>query len=341
MKPILKLLNISKFQLRDATRLGIQSAFAAALTYSLLVFFDFDEVFVAVLSAVLVVEPSIGDTYNSAKGRIIATLLGSSIGFICSLIFTWGWPVILSLVISMLVINAISSLHPSWRYGVVAAVAISVSSDQDAFSTSIDRLIAIGIGVTIGIVVSFAIWPDKASNRVNRFLRRSLLATIKRFEIAFRNTRAEEKTDAYKARESFHSNISKAKSVVKFVQFGNKSKLSKQIDIVEKLYNSILIIHRVSDKKHEHITSGEAGIEKDADKVQKKINEILRKIIDGENVPNNLIDNLSELISSIKKSINQSEDNSESNILRFTFIFGLMEIESSINSLVKSVDSKE
>ena len=79
--------DVSKEKVRDAFRLALQSSISAVITYSLMQSFGLPEIFVGVLSAVLVVEPSIGNTFNQAQGRIVATIVGSAIGFILATFF--------------------------------------------------------------------------------------------------------------------------------------------------------------------------------------------------------------------------------------------------------------
>ncbi|NND88974.1 MAG: hypothetical protein HKM28_06990, partial [Flavobacteriaceae bacterium] len=67
---------LSKSSQIDALRLAIQSSVSAIMTYVIMSSFQIPEIFLGILSAVLIVSPSIGDTYHQAKQRILSTIIG-------------------------------------------------------------------------------------------------------------------------------------------------------------------------------------------------------------------------------------------------------------------------
>ncbi|HKJ06468.1 MAG TPA: FUSC family protein, partial [Flavobacteriaceae bacterium] len=213
---------LTKDKFHDALRLALQSSIAASITFLVMKSFNIPEIFLAILSAVLVVEPSIGDTFKQAKGRVYATLVGSAIGFIFVALIPWGFGTAVSLLITMFIMNGIAGLKPSWRYGVVAAVAISLGSEENALATSLDRLIAIVIGITIGILATSVIWPNKASKRANNHLRKALNACKERLEIAYENSKTDDKEDASEVADNFHTYLGRAKGAAEAIKFGNK-----------------------------------------------------------------------------------------------------------------------
>ncbi|MDX5413148.1 MAG: aluminum activated malate transporter family protein, partial [Rhodobacterales bacterium] len=152
----------------------MQAASAALAVYLLMQTLDLPETYLAILSAVYIVQPSVGGTMGSAANRIIATLVGSVISLICLAVLPdrLGTPV--ALVTSLLVINGAAVLKPAWQYGVVAAIALSLGAEEEALRTAIDRGIAIGLGATIGITASLIIWPESAAKRFERHLRSAM-----------------------------------------------------------------------------------------------------------------------------------------------------------------------
>jgi len=330
-------IEIPKDQTKDAFRLAIQSSVSVVITYLVVQEFEITNIFVALLSAVLVVEPTIGDTIIQAKNRITATLVGSIIAFVLIVVLPLNLGTIISLAFTMFVLNAIAGFKPSWRYGIVAAVAISLGSEENAFDTSLQRITAIGIGLGIGIVISFIIFPDKAENRAKRHIRKALRAAANRFEIAITNTRKEENKDFTSSAEKFHRNINAAERTAKSISFGKKQPILDRINDTRKLYNSILIIHRVATHAENDITNGGSGIEKDAEKVQKKASEILKCIANREEVDEKSLEIFSNFVEKAKNNIELNPDNKSVNMLRQTFVFGLTEIRDSISNLVKTI----
>lgn len=331
--------NISKDEAQDAFRLAIQSAIAGAVCYYLMVLFSISERFVGVLSAILVIESSIGNTLTQAKGRLLSTLVGAVIGFIFVVLIPWELGVVLSLLLSLFIINGIASFRPEWRYGVVAAVALALGSEGDAFDLVLSRLISIAFGVTIGITTSLLIWPSTAESRTLKFIRKALKNTIDRFQIEFKNTRDKKNKKATKVNNNFSTNLNQAKKTAKSISFNDKTELLELIKSTERLYNSITIIQRVADKSNNNITDGESGVEKDSEKVIDKACQIIKKFTNKEKVENDEIEDFSKLIKTTKANIQLTADDKELSILRNTFIFGLIEIEESIKKLCENFDA--
>jgi uncharacterized membrane protein YccC len=328
--------NISKEEYKDAFRLAIQSALAGAICYYLMVLLGISERFVGVLSAILVIEPSIGNTFQQAKGRILSTIVGIVMGFVFVALIPWELGVILSLLLSLFIINGIASFRPEWRYGVVAAVALALGSEGDAYDLALNRLLSIGFGVAIGIVISLIVWPDTSENRTIRYIRKALKNTCDRFRIEFGNTRDKENKKTTKVNNNFSTNINQAKNTAASITFNDKAEIMQLIDSTERLYNSITIIQRVADKSNSNITNGEAGIEKNSEKVTEKACEIIEAFSKKEKVTEDDLSKFSELISTTKSNIQIKVDDKELSLLRNTFMFGLTEIEDSIQQLYKN-----
>lgn len=330
-------------QLKGALRLALQSAFAAIGAYGLLQALGIPEVFVGVLSAVLVVGPSIGNTFSEAKGRIVSTLVGSAIGFVLVSFMPWGVGTAVSLGLCMFVINMIAHFKPSWRYGVVAAVAIALGSENNTITMTLNRLISIGIGVTVGIFVSLSVLPDKAEDRARRYLRRALRNASRRFEIAVANTRVakEEQEDSGETADNFYTNLSYAKGAAQAIKFNkDQSIILQQIENTEKLYNSILIIHRVADQSEKGVSDEEAGIEENAEELKEMACSLIKQLANQEQKQDIDLEEFTQLVQTTQKNINTNANNKEVNIRRHTFIFGLTEIRDSIHHLLECLQEE-
>jgi len=330
-------LDVPKDQTKDAFRLATQSSLSIVITYLAVQEFKVANIFLALLSAVLVVEPTIGDTIIQAKNRIIATLVGSIIAFFLVIVLPLHLETIISLAITMFVLNAIAAFKPSWRYGIVAAVAISLGAEQDAFEISLERLMAIGIGLGIGIVISLLVFPEKAETRAKKNIRRALSAASNRFETAVQNTRKGENKDLTSSAEKFHKNINAAERTANSISFGRKQPILNQIKTTRKLYNSILIIHRVAAHAENDVTNGNSGIEVDAEIVHEKASKILKALANQDKIEDSELEIFSDLVEKAKDHVVLNPDNKSVNMLRQTFVFGLTEIRDSISVLVKII----
>ncbi|MGJ8560717.1 MAG: FUSC family protein [Litorimonas sp.] len=228
---------------RDAFRLGLQSAVAASLCFIVFGLIGSDEEFLGVLSAVLIVQPSIGRTVSAGWERLLATMVGSAVGMFCLFVLPNGYGVAIALAITMFVMNFIAGFRENWRYGVVAAVALALADTSGDIELAKARAIAIGIGILIGIAVSLTVWPESAVKRGLRHRRAALRAAAERFSYALKDEEGSEKSD--QARQRFHAALSNGRAVTRSAKVGEKTRLQHTFDSLESLYNSIIVIDRV------------------------------------------------------------------------------------------------
>lgn len=228
---------------RDALRLGLQSAIAATLCFLVLQLQGSEEKFVGVLSAVLIVQPSIGSTVTAGWERLLSTLVGSAIGLFCLFLLPNAYSVIVALAVVMFVMNFIAGFRPGWRYGVVAAVALALADTSGNFDVAKARAIAIGIGITAGVIVSLVVWPESAARRARRYRRLSLCAAAKRFKWAIMDE--SDPSESNEARHRFHKSLSAGRDLADASSGEEKKVLQDSFDTVEALYNSIILINRV------------------------------------------------------------------------------------------------
>jgi len=228
---------------RDAFRLGLQSAVAAALCFIIFGMIGSDEEFVGVLSAVLIVQPSIGRTVSAGWERLLATLVGSAVGLLCLFLLPNGYGVAIALAIVMFVMNFISGFRANWRYGVVAAVALALADTTGNYDIAKARAIAIGIGILIGIGVSLIVWPESSAKRGFRHRKAALNAAAERFGWAMKDEADSDEEDG--ARRRFHTALSDGREVTRAAKAGDTERLNNTFDAIEELYNSIIVIDRV------------------------------------------------------------------------------------------------
>lgn len=162
--------------LRDAARLALQASVGALLTWLTLRGFLPDELFVGILAAVLIVQPSIGGTMGAASTRLAASAVGCAVGAVCIAIFPPGWATAAGLVSSMAILNAVAVFRPAWTYGIVCAVALSVTEGDTIWWAALERMTAIVVGAAIGVAVVWLVWPDSAEHRFRRHMRSTLRA---------------------------------------------------------------------------------------------------------------------------------------------------------------------
>lgn len=237
--------NINRETARDAVRLALQSALAAVASFLLLTWIGSDETFVGVISAVLIVQPSVGSTVSEGWDRLIATLVGSIIGIVCLLLMPPGYGAAISLAVIILVINFVAGFRPSWKYGVVAAIALALADNGGDLDVAQARGIAITIGILTGVLATLVVWPDSASARALRHQRRAIRALVERFQQTM--SRDPDKAATNDARRRFHEALTDSRSAAVKSTSKQHERAKSINDQIERLYTSVLVIDRAND----------------------------------------------------------------------------------------------
>lgn len=324
---------IANDQMRDAVRLALQSGLAASLTFLIMNILSMPERFLAVLSTVLVLEPSIGDTINHGKSRILSTAVGCLIGFVFISFIPYGTATAIGLFVTAFIMSFVVGFKSEWSYGLVGAVAIAMGSESDVLATTIERLMAIAVGIVVGLIISALIWPDSARKRTKKYLRKALSQACNRFELALQNTMQEDKEGANKIADNFYTNLGNAKETASAIKWGNSKSLKELIKATEKLYNSILIVHRVGVKAPSNLLSEGVEIEDKSKEIQETACGIITNLINNEKIEQKSLEEFSELIEDSKRQVIRLQEGEEVMIYRHSFIFGMIEIRESLQTL--------
>ncbi len=328
-------LDISKREARDSARLAVQSAAAAATTFLSMQALGLPEKFVGVLSAVLVVQPSVGNTIGEAMNRFIATIVGSLVGIACLYLLPVGYGTAIALALSMLVMNAVAGIYPEWRYGVVAAVALSLGAENDAFQSAQERAVAIGGGALIGALASVTVWPDSATKRTRRHLAEALRAAAVRLDEAVGAAQGSEDPRKHEAQRKYHSNIESARLAAEAIKLKDGDLLRDQIKMTEQLYNSALILNRVGEETDQAGDGSESYRDK-VERIRVECREVANGLADGEHEQKERLDSIAESLELVRSAVCESTADPEQHVLKNALVFGLSEVIDSLKQLVDS-----
>ncbi|MEO0500848.1 MAG: FUSC family protein [Pseudomonadota bacterium] len=322
--------DLSRRQTRDAARLAIQSAVAAAAMFTLMKALGLPERFVGVLSAVMVVQPSAGAAIGEAKDRFLATIVGAIIGIICLALLPSGYGTAAALALSMLVMNAIAGFREEWRYGVVAAVALALGSETEILQTAFDRSLAIGAGVVVGAAVTMIVWPDRAEQRAMRHLHSALdaCATFLSGSIA-QNSGETQDVDA--ARRSYLTDVGTARDARDAVRFKDTKDLSCRIDAIEKLWTASVFVLRIGEEADPAKT---AGLSDRVASIRKGAETAARSLADGQQVDADIMASLeADLDAARTAAIEATDDGTNVDVTaRSALVFALGEIVDALSA---------
>ena len=236
---------------RDVARLALQSAAAAAAAFLAVRWIGTGEAFLAVISAVLVLQPDRDETIGSAGSRLAGTLVGTLVGLI-ALAFTAQQTAFLSLAATMLVMGALAAWKPGWRYGIVAAAALAVGSEASFLETAQNRGIAIFVGAAVGIAVGLLIWPESATARARRQMAEAL--SVCRELLTDTLEAALEEAD--KDLDSLHSRFARAISAardttgsIRIVGAARAGSYRDAVHRIERLWHALIIVDRIRETR--------------------------------------------------------------------------------------------
>lgn len=233
--------------LRDASRLALQSGAASVAAYLALRAIGSEELFVGILSAVMILQPSIGGTMQSARARLSASVLGSAIGLACLFALPAGYGTAIGLLMTMFVLNGLAVLRPAWSYGIVAAVALSISSD-DLVQASIDRLLAIGIGGALGLIVAAILWPDTAGARFERHMASALRTLRSAFGDVLDKAGCDDPGDAIAGRRELNGSLADADTACAAMHMADMGPRRERMTHVRAILDSIWLLDAVLER---------------------------------------------------------------------------------------------
>lgn len=236
---------------RDIARLALQSALAGALAWLAVRWTGTGEAFLAVISAVLVLEPARAQTLKSAGDRVVGTLIGTAIGLI-ALLGTSSVPTPVSLAAVMLVMGGLVAWKPDWRYGVVAAAGLAVASDGALMAAAQTRGIAIFLGAGVGIAVGALVWPESAGARARRQISAALEACRDLLDATLSATLAAEPEVRDGLHGRFRTRIQQASETARSIRLG-RGRIARcygeAVHSVERLWHALIILDRAREAK--------------------------------------------------------------------------------------------
>ncbi len=263
--------------LRDATRIAVQSAAAAVAAYLALTSIGSEQLFVGILSGVMILQPSVGGTMQSARTRLLASAIGSVIGMACLFALPAGFGTAFGLLVTMFILQGVAKLKPAWSYGVVAAVALSLSTSGDLVQATLDRLIAIGTGAGVGLPVAAIVWRDTAGERFERHMAAAMGRLRTALSDVFDKAGEDEPRDDIEGRAAVQQSLADAEEACDAMHLADTGTRRARMRQVRSLFDSIWLMdavaERTGDLTREGLGEGIARFREAADAVLEGLTE--------------------------------------------------------------------
>lgn len=326
---------LTRSRLRDAARLGVQSAAAAVATLILLGIIGIDLHFLGVLSAVLVLDPSRDATIGNALQRIVATLIGTVVGGASLLLAPQGQ--LVSMAIVMLVMGAIAVVRPQWRYGLVAAAGLAVGVDAALWEAARDRTVAIFVGAAAGISAGLLIWPKtsrgyaidhlrEALATCNELLKRTIAAAVEDSDVELSAQHGKFTRQIERAAAAANS--------MRLAQGREKRLLSEAIHRVERLWHALIILDRVGETKTGSSVVGSRQSRR-IEQLKEQCCGALECLERLEPVPADLLEKIESGCAELTPT--HGEESDPDRVERFGLAYGLHEVGRNIHELSEAI----
>lgn len=148
-----------------AIRQAIQTVFAAVAAYVLAEWMQLPQGYWAVMTAILVVQSSVGASLGLALDRLLATIVGAAVGGALVLIFghlPHATPALLAL--SVLALAYVANLRSSLRLAPVTAAIVILADPHlgSPLQSALNRVVEISLGALIAVATSLLILPSRA-----------------------------------------------------------------------------------------------------------------------------------------------------------------------------------
>jgi len=146
-------------------RLVVQALTAASLSLLIAEALALPQSYWAVISALIIVQGSLGGTLVAGIDRVVGTLAGAALGVAAALARGfWDAPEIVFLVPAVAPVALLAAIRPSFRVAPVTAAIVLLASSSNAspLAAALYRVVEISLGTTVGIAVSILVLPSRA-----------------------------------------------------------------------------------------------------------------------------------------------------------------------------------
>jgi uncharacterized membrane protein YccC len=144
---------------------GIKTTLAAAICLVLARIFRLHQGYWACISAIVIVQSKMMDTWSIARDRIVGTAMGALLGW-GAVIFWHGSPLIYAATVLLcMTLPPLAGFRNGARFaGVAASIVMLVPSDLPHWKVATGRFFEVSLGSLVALAVSQAVWRNAPSD---------------------------------------------------------------------------------------------------------------------------------------------------------------------------------
>lgn len=167
-------------------KLGMRATVAGLVAYGLATALSLPNGYWAVLTAVLVVQSTIGASLSIARDRALGTLVGGVAGVAAAMAAGDSRPLtVLTLGLSLLVTATLSARSASFKLAPVTVVIVLLAdlSHHEPWLSALHRLFEIAVGGIVGVACAVLILPERAVFRLFPHCAKALRSSARLMEV--------------------------------------------------------------------------------------------------------------------------------------------------------------
>jgi uncharacterized membrane protein YccC len=145
---------------------AVRVTVAAALAYELATRLDLPQGFWAVITAIIVMQSSVGGTLAASIERMVGTVGGAVVGAAVAVVGSWTrMPEVLGMVAAIIPLSIAASVYQSMLIAPVTAAILLLAgpSNIDPLLSAADRVFEIALGSVVGLAVAILVFPARAT----------------------------------------------------------------------------------------------------------------------------------------------------------------------------------
>ena len=153
---------------RTELSLGLRSAVAGLLTFGLGQLLGLPQVFWAVLTAVMVMQESVGASLKAVLDRLAGTFGGAVWGVAVAVAMLWAGltSMALALAVTLVPLALLAALRPAYRVAPVTGIIVLLGSQTSRSGPALaagERLLDVGLGGLVSLIVALLVLPVRAN----------------------------------------------------------------------------------------------------------------------------------------------------------------------------------
>ncbi|MEH3147974.1 MAG: FUSC family protein [Methylobacterium frigidaeris] len=147
---------------------ALRMTVASLVTYGLGEAFGLPQAYWAVITAIIVTQSSLGSSLKAALDRFLGSVLGAVYGGLVALVMPHhgGWTSALALAVAVAPLAVAAAFSAGFRIAPITAVIVllgTTGATLGPFTFAVDRLLEVGLGCAVGLLVSLVVAPARAT----------------------------------------------------------------------------------------------------------------------------------------------------------------------------------